>query len=805
MRDLYKFFPAFVLFFLISYGLTAQHGVIKGKVVDESNQEPLPYTNIGIKGLDVGTFSDSNGLYRLELQPGQYTLIFSCIGYEKLEKQITIDGKGIRSMDVSLKSTSKELNTVVVSSSKYAQKIQESISTIDVIKPSLIQNANIQTADKAVDQLPGVAVVDNEPQIRAGSGFSSGLGSRVMVMVDEIPVLRGDAGRPIWSFLPLEDIDQIEVIKGASSVLYGSSALNGAINIRTSWPKEEPQTKFIVTAGIYSKPARKYDTPWTSGLNPIMYSAGFTHSQKIENVDLCFSGSYYNDQGYIGPIPEKSKSEDTVSTTGAYDQRIKFNFNSRVRSKNVQGLSYGLNGNFMYEKNAVAFFWNDADTNIYRPYPNAITEFRAFNFYVDPFIHYYGKKGSTHSFKNRIFYDNSSGSNNQSGRSTTLYNEYQYQKKFKKLEDLIVVTGVMNSYVWSTGQVFSGILAADSTTTANESASHYSENFAAYIQLEKKFFKRLNILIGGRWEYYKLGTFEDSRPIFRAGANFRAARGSFIRVSVGQGYRFPSIGEMYITTNSGRAGFYPNPDLVSETSLNLELGFKQVFKLGNFVGFGDVAVFQEDYDNYIEFCYGVWGRSSNFSKNQGFKFFNTGQAQIRGIDATISGEGDITRDLNISVLFGYTYAVPRTLEPHYVYYTSNLDMWNTYSTSSTDTTGNILKYRIQSLFKSDVQFTYKKFGTGFSLRYYSYMKNIDLFFYHYDYYTSNNTSFPTGITKYREDHHSGTAVLDFRVSYLLKDFKFSVVINNLLNTEYSLRPVTMEAPRMTTVQVVYKI
>ena len=93
-------------------------------------------------------------------------------------------------------------------------------------------------------------MVDGEPQIRSGSGFSYGAGSRVMVMVDDLPVLSGDAGRPTWGFLPLENLEQIEVIKGASSVLYGSAALSGVINIRTRYPDARPLTRITNTEHI---------------------------------------------------------------------------------------------------------------------------------------------------------------------------------------------------------------------------------------------------------------------------------------------------------------------------------------------------------------------------------------------------------------------------------------------------------------------------------------------------------------------------------------------------------------------------
>ena len=90
-----------------------------------------------------------------------------------------------------------------------------------------------------------------------------------MVLIDEIPILRADAGRPVWGFLPIEDVEQIEVLKGASSVVYGSSALNGAINIRSAYPKDKPRTQVTLHSGIYNNPSRKYAKSW-DGFNPVI-------------------------------------------------------------------------------------------------------------------------------------------------------------------------------------------------------------------------------------------------------------------------------------------------------------------------------------------------------------------------------------------------------------------------------------------------------------------------------------------------------------------------------------------------------
>ncbi len=425
-----------------------------------------------------------------------------------------------------------------------------------------------------------------------------------------------------------------------------------------------------------------------------------------------------------------------------------------------------------------------------------------FSFYADPFIKYFDKLGNQFSFKNRVYYGNTNATNNQSNRYTTLYDEVKFSRRFSKLGDFTVVAGIVNIFSHSEGQVFSGILAPDGTTSANQSGQFNSENASVYVQLSKKFWKRLTIEAGARYEYYNIAELVESKPIFRAGLNLQAAKGTYIRASAGQGYRAPSIGERYITTNSGGFGFYPNPTLQSENCNSYEVGIKQVFKVGKFASMFDLAGFYEDYYNYIEFNFGMWGHSSNFQKNMGFKFLNTGPARIYGLDFTYAGEGKLAKDLELSVLIGYTYTVPEATKPNYVYYVNDgpPKVSYTYANTSSDTTGNILKYRIQNLVKSDFQFTFKKrFSAGITGRYYGYMQNIDIFLYSLD------KAMHSGIVKYREQHHDGNFIVDFRMGYAFGIFKVSVMVNNVMNTEYSLRPVTIEAPRTTSVQLLLNI
>ncbi|MCX6245695.1 MAG: TonB-dependent receptor [Bacteroidetes bacterium] len=809
MKQYFLFLLSLLIGLISCIEIQAQTCLVQGKILDEQTNDAIPFVNIGIKGLATGTFSDNQGNYQIELPMGVTTLVLSCVGYEKQERRLNVDGAREISINIMMTPVSNELSTIVVSGSKYEQKVEKSIATIEVLKSPAIMASNPTSIDKAIDKIPGITIVNNEPQIRGGSGFSSGLGSRVQIMVDDIPILRGDAGRPDWGFLPLDDVEQVEVVKGASSVVYGSSAITGAVNIRTAYPKETPETKINSFIGMYSKPDRSYATPW-SGMNPIIYGLSLSHMQQSGNLDFGFGVNLYNDQGYIGgtPVGVKDAVADSVFNKGVYTKRGKIYFNTRVRNKKIEGLTYGINGNGMYNDNSENYFWYDADSGLYRSYPGALSHFKQFSFYVDPYIKYFNKNGNSHSFRNRVYYGNTDANNDQSNRFITVYDEYQHTHKFKKAGDLIMVVGITNIYSHSYGKVFSGILADNGTTTANQNGEFDSENLAVYAQFEKQFFNRLTILLGGRWEYYHIADLTENKPIFRAGLNLQATKTTYLRFSVGQGYRAPSIGERYITTNSGGFGFYPNPDLISETCLSYELGAKQLFRIGKWAGMADVSGFLENYDHYVELTFGIWGHDT-LAKSLGFRFLNTGPARIYGIDASLGGEGKIARNLSMSLLVGYTYSVPIALKPDEVYYTSHQktlapplekDRLYTYANSSSDTSGNILKYRIQSLFKSDLELTYKKrFSIGFTVKYYGYMKNIDIFLYQME------PAMHSGIKKYREDNNDGNYIADIRLSYSFRDFKFSLLVNNFFNTEYSLRPMTIESPRTTSLQVTLHI
>ena len=123
------------------------------------------------------------------------------------------------------------------------------------------------------------------------------------------------------------------------------------------------------------------------------------------------------------------------------------------------------------------------------------------------------------------------------------------------------------------------------------------------------------------------------KPIFRAGASLKIYQETYIRASFGQGFRFPSITERFIKTGVGNFGVFPNPNLKPESSWNAEIGIKQGLKLGGVMGYLDIAGFWQEYQNTIEYMFGIWDSITpqTMASGAGFMFLNTGESRVVGL------------------------------------------------------------------------------------------------------------------------------------------------------------------------------
>ncbi|MFH0865091.1 MAG: TonB-dependent receptor [Bacteroidota bacterium] len=767
-----KFYLTF-LFFSLSMLIFAQKATITGKVIDSQTKEAL--IGVAVVADDKnGITTDIHGSYVLYLDAGAYKISYKFIGYAGETRELTLKADAIETINISLVPSSSMLDEMVVSAGKFEQKLSDVTVSIQIIKPSMIENTNTNSIEQIIDKTPGVTIMDDQASIRGGSGYSYGAGSRVLLLVDDLPMLSGDAGDVKWNFAPVENIEQIEVIKGAASALYGSSALNGIINIRTSYPGNTPRTKIIFNSGLYNNPRRK-EIIWWGSAQPVFAGTQFLHSRKIGNFDLTIGANLFSDQGY------RLKDDE---------QRYRININTRYRDKKIEGLSYGINANTMNVKGNEFLLWKDADSGAYRPSDSWTQEINNSRMNIDPYIVYFNEEGNRHSLRTRFYQINNKNNTEQSSRSYLYYGEYQFQRHFKK--DLTLTTGLTGTYNYAIADIYG-------------TDNHYAASGGAFVQTDKKI-KLLTISFGARYEIFKMDDdYDNSKPVFRTGLNYQIAKATFIRGSFGQGFRYPAIAEKYISTTAGSLKIFPNDTLRPEKGWSAELGIKQGFRVSKWYGYLDIAGFWTQYHDMIEFTFGEYVPDSipnptleDQFNYLGFKAYNISNAQINGFDVTIMGQGKFF-GLPATLLLGYTYTNPIDLDV-------NRD-------SLKSTNDNILKYRYYHSAKGDFEVEYKKVAIGVSFDYHSFMINIDKAFedpitingYPLIQQNGDTLFFLPGLKQYRNQHHTGDAIFDCRISLQVTETsKLSLIVKNISNREYMIRPGDIQPPRSFALQYALK-
>ena len=740
-------------FLLFSMVLFAQQATIKGVVRDEKTQEPLYPATIKIG--ETGTITDFDGQFEIKVTAGSKQLEVSYIGFETIVQTVSVQAGETVNLTFALAEEVNLLQTATVTSGKYEKPLAETTVSLEVIKSDLIESTNATSLDQTLEKIPGVNLVGGQANIRGGSGFSYGAGSRVLLLVNDLPALQSDAGTSNWGDLPVESIEQVEVIKGAASALYGSAAMNGLINVRTSYARSEPETKLSIFGGTYDAPKDAAKKWW----DDTRYEAGvlFSHKQKINKLDLVLGGRYYT---------QKDVREFSDSEQGRVSLGLRYRLTDR--------LSIGVNSTYNKNDSNSYFYWKDGAEGIYRGDTTTLGNSTPTRFYIDPFVSYFDKKGNHHKINGRFFSIDNTSTRGTDNFSDLYYGSYQFQRKFEE-SDLVLTAGVVASKT-------------DVRAPLYGDTSYVLTNNAAFLQLEKKLFDRLNLSAGIRYEYNRIegpeevagntipdGRTSDARPVVRFGANYQAAEATYVRASWGQGFRFPTIAEKFITTNLGSTPISPNPELTSETGWSSEIGFKQGFKVSEWKGFLDVAAFWMEYENMIEFIF------TGFET--GFQATNIGNTVIKGVEASIQGQGNIG-GIPTSILAGYTYIDPKFKD------FSEQDRLR----SSVDF--NVLKYRFRHTVKLDVESQFNKFNVGVAMFRNSHMEAIDAIF---------ESLVVPGLKQYRVTNDNGFYLFNARVGYQATEkLKIGFIAKNLTNIEYSKRPGLLEPTRLWTMRVDYK-
>ncbi len=773
-----------LLLFLLPFSLLGQ--VINGRVVQSATEAVSFPTVVSSEGQRV--LGDIDGHFAIPFDKLPVTLYVSADEFES--DSLLIKSEPAVIYLVTLRPVvTEELQTMVVVASRRRQRAEDVPISLEVIKPDLINNKGITDLEQAVDQVPGAYAMDGQVSIRGGSGFSYGAGSRVLILWNEVPLLSGDAGDTKWNAIPIENAQQVEVMKGASSVLYGSGALNGIISLVEREPEKKPYLFAKVQSGIYDDPQRASLKWWSK--NPLFHQGDISFGRQWKDFGLTLGGYGYTSDGY-----RQGETED----------RGRINGTLYYKPEKWKSFSASLGWNAQFSKAGNFIIW-ESDTFAYQPSGGADTSLaestltynRGIRLTIDPSVRYFDKYGNKHQLKSRYFLTDNSNLNNdaQSSKADVKYIDYQFQRRWGRQWVLTAGTSAIankvNSYLYG---------------------DHSSFNGALYAQGEKRW-GRLDITAGVRFEYFqqdnKRGDSDffigkDSLklpviPIFRMGVHYEVIEHTHLRASFGQGVRYPSVAERYTMTSVGSLNIFPNPALRPEQGWAAEIGIKQGLKIGKWRGFADAAAFINHYSNMMEFTFGNYIPDSlspslnpddpgYIFKWLGFRAENAEEATITGLDFSLSGEGMIG-PVKVQTLMGYTYMNPVS---------DNTD--SAYRATFSDTSTNMLKYRFNHLAKADLQLLWKGISLGGSMRYNSFMQNIDVIF---EDGVFGQQILP-GLKNYRREHNGPSLVFDARIGYeFLDHYKVAFIVNNVANTEYMGRPGDIQAPRTFILQLQYRL
>lgn len=716
--------------------------VIKGRVYDSKTLEPLQAVHV-IYGLNDGTVTSSSGEYSFTTDLKETIVIFKFVGYTTHTETVFTGEKDIIELNVGLTEGINELDEIVFSADKNEHKVSESTVSMEIIKPKSITRNHITNAAEIINQSPGIDILDGQASIRGGSGYSYGAGSRVLVLIDGLPMLSADAGDVKWHFLPLENLSRLEIIKGASSVLYGSSALNGIINLITADVGEEPLTKFSISGGVYDKPEKK---SWVWNNSPTMFSnVSFFHSKKHGNTDLAIGSNLFYDQGY-------RKLNDNKS--GRINLKLK-HYSNRFKS-----LSYGINLNSMLVNKQDFLLWEDAESGALKQNEATAMEFNGFLLTADPYISINKNNRIKHDLKGRYQSTINKLPENEQNNSSAIsfYTEYKF---WYRIVDRLNLT--------------MGLSQQMSKITSNFYNNHNGYNIAGYSQINYRPVDRLKIIGGIRLEQNSLNRVKDKfKPILRAGINYQPLQYTFIRVSFGQGYRYPSVAERYAFTTVGAVKIYPNNEIRPETGSSVELGIKQGMNIGGWKGQIDLALFNSQNTDLIEYVFGLYPNPETQAYDFGFMASNIENSRVTGSEIEFMISKRIS-DFGINIIGGYTFINPVEINK-----------------VTKESTGTYLKYRSKHSAKIILNTEYKKWDIGINLLYKSKMLNIDNVFLN----VATREDFLPGFFSYWSENNNGHFVTDLNIAYKFSDNStLSVSIKNLLNEEYMGRPGDIQPQR----------
>ena len=532
-----------------------------------------------------------------------------------------------------------QTETVHVTASRVEQELLDVPMSVSVMTSEDIERESGKTVADYLDSIPGVEVQNDGSQglkriqIRGESTF------RTLVMIDgqKVSEHKSMSGTPI--LVDPSQIERIEVIKGPASVLYGSDAIGGAVNIITKKGGRKPFEGYV-TGGLDTSASGKtlaggvagHVNGWSYRINGSVEDFGEldTPVGKVENTEFTSrSGSLFLAYDI----------NENIQVGGTFDT-----YDLESKSANQIGILEGSMRDFYVDipewkrsKGALFVDMKNLTDNLVR--------LRLDTFY----------QKTTKEMENLVqpaamplsmqnWADNDLRQTGFSVQSDWQLGEhylvagYEYSHDDLDAQSRFTMAGGMmdTRESYDAKQETHSVYASAESPVTDEFTLNYGVRYT-WVSGEATM-KGQEHGMGGGAPYGEKNDASDGHAVFNLGAVWRVLDDVALRASWAQGYRYPTMQELYITTQMGGGIAYANPDLKPETSDNFEVGVRWESERVSL----DAALFYNMADDYItDVTVGTSGMHSQITR-----FMNVGEATTYGLETTLS------------------YALPYDLEPY---------------------------------------------------------------------------------------------------------------------------------------------
>jgi outer membrane cobalamin receptor len=543
---------SFLLFLFLFLPGLSQAQLISGKVTDAQTGKPLKDASVVIVKDKLGTVTDEQGNYSLKTGPGKHMAEVRYVGYSPARKEVNLSAGEQIKLDFSLNTEIYEQEQVVVTANKTGMNRDNVPMNVSIINQLQIEQSSESNILPLISsQIPGLFVTE-----RGITGFGLAGGSAgkisirgvggseasfpVLLLIDGQPQFMGMMGHAIPDSYVSSDIEKVEVVKGPASILYGTNAMGGAINLITRRQKEEGLS-FRARLMYGSFNTQKYNGSLGYRKNRLSILGSFNHDQTDGDRP---NSDFRIDNGYIKLGYEISShflvdANASLSSFKAYDPGSVYHPNPSIYDNKSQ--------------------WVDIErSNVYFTLSNRFDK-------VEGGLKAYYMSGI------HDIYDGWNSNDENLGLSL-------YQGLRLMENNLISLGAEVKKY---------GGRGTAATLGARSGEWITVDEAGAYTIIQHTFIGKLTANAGIRYDNHSIF---GGQWIPQFGVAFNATAQTNLKASVAKGFRNPSVRELYL--------FPPaNAGLLPETMWNYELTLSQGFAKGR--GNAEITVFTSEGDNLI--------------------------------------------------------------------------------------------------------------------------------------------------------------------------------------------------------------